>query len=234
MELAECYGHIILEDERVDMKCSYVEASLLNCLTTLTDFEGSGSTDPDTELTTVFISLPLDVTEAPPRSIQEGSEILNATLVTKTRPTQTPTSSIPETTTVQESSAIPPKVEPGNATVGPTPRLMPDLTNLYKRVLKPVTFLARATPPIKPSEIATFDKNHGGAVKLSLEPRRGQEPVGTVPSLHGNRQSGLKPKCPSWGDFRRLRSLRHKVYGNSAKPTGTSKCPVSSRRGDYA
>ena len=46
VELAECYGHIILEDERVYLKCSNVEASLkLNCLTTLTDFEGSGSTD---------------------------------------------------------------------------------------------------------------------------------------------------------------------------------------------
>ena len=65
-----------MDDKKVELKFSYIEGSLkLNFLTTITDLEESGSTDPDDESTTVFSSLPLDVTETPPQSVQEFRDL---------------------------------------------------------------------------------------------------------------------------------------------------------------
>ena len=64
VESAACYGHTIVEDEKVELKFSYVEGSLeLYDLTTLTDIDGSGSADYSKEFTTVVPPLPLDPTK---------------------------------------------------------------------------------------------------------------------------------------------------------------------------
>ena len=55
---------------------------------------------------------------------------------------------------MQEPLARPPKVGPGIVTVPPTPRVEPDLTNLYRELLSPVTYLTESTTTVRPSGIA--------------------------------------------------------------------------------
>ena len=81
--------------------------------------------------------------------------VSNSTLATETRTPPTPTTSVPKVVTEPEPTVHPPKVRPGIVTVPPIPREEPDLTNLYRQLLSPVTYLTESAPTVSPSETVT-------------------------------------------------------------------------------